>query len=84
MLDKSVELECTEDAIIIASMLCVPKYFDFTHSGKAAKIKFNDNEGDHFTLLRVYREFARSKRTIQLYLYIYIYIDLPLISIFFL
>ncbi|KAK5575611.1 hypothetical protein RB653_006744 [Dictyostelium firmibasis] len=62
---KSIEFECSEEVLIIISILSVESIF-FTPKEKKKEVEdvkkiFFSPEGDHITFLNVFREFQKSK-----------------------
>ncbi|KAN0030404.1 hypothetical protein ACTA71_010169 [Dictyostelium dimigraforme] len=62
---KSMEFECSEEVLIIISILSVESIF-FTPKDKKKEVEdvkkiFFSPEGDHITFLNVFREFQKSK-----------------------
>merc|ERR1712048_198042 len=66
---KSVEFGCSKEICTIAAMLQVENVFVQPHNKKRAmeraKHKFSVAEGDHLTLLNVYRAFIRFRKSSQ-------------------
>jgi len=63
---KSSELECSEEVLIIVSLLSVQGIWHRPRKKQqeadAMKARFNKEEGDHITLLHVYREWTKNGR----------------------
>ncbi|XP_065064224.1 probable ATP-dependent RNA helicase DHX35 [Rhopilema esculentum] len=63
MLLNSGEFGCSEEALQIAAMLQLENIFIIPHNKRKAadhaKLKFSVHEGDHLTLLNVYRAFVK-------------------------
>lgn len=67
MLLSSGRFECSEEACTLAAMLQVENvFFSVSHKKKEAaraKLRFSVYEGDHLTLINVYRAFLSSKKS---------------------
>eukprot|EP00794_Sanderia_malayensis_P009820 gene9820-10828_t len=66
MLLFSGDFECSEEALVITAMLQLENVFitpyNKSKAASLAKLKFSVYEGDHLTLLNVYRAFIRNKK----------------------
>ncbi|XP_066928757.1 probable ATP-dependent RNA helicase DHX35 [Clytia hemisphaerica] len=69
MLLTSGEFGCSEEACTLGAMLQVENVFFSTSNKKReavmTKLKFSVKEGDHLTLINVYRAFVENKRNAQ-------------------
>uniref|UniRef100_H3CYD9 DEAH (Asp-Glu-Ala-His) box polypeptide 32a n=1 Tax=Tetraodon nigroviridis TaxID=99883 RepID=H3CYD9_TETNG len=58
----SCEFDCVSEMLTIAAMLSAPScYMDMTHEAAPRHKKFQHPEGDHFTLINIYKAFQQSQ-----------------------
>merc|ERR1712151_1369259 len=53
----SVELGCSKEAIATVSMMCIENLF-YTSSNKVIQSHFDEEESDHITMLKIFKEFT--------------------------